>query len=102
MAKYFILTFALVLSSCSLPVKRYELPPPSWYESQNYNSLSYWISYWEKVLQEENRKCYYNFPHDHDYHRYVIKHLDILYNYRSHMELWHRECKYDYKSFQPN
>jgi hypothetical protein len=81
-----------LFASCS--VTRYELPQPTWYESQNYGELTHWIRYWERVLQEENRKCYYNYPHDHNYHRYVIKHLDLLYRYRSHMELRFNTCNY--------
>ena len=97
MVKYKILGIIfilLTLSSCTIPTSAYQLPPPSWYEAQNYGSLTYWIAHWERVLQEENRKCYHNYPHDHRYHRYVIKHLDLLYRYRGHMELRYRTCNY--------
>ena len=90
-----VLMGLILLPCCTYRnIGRYELPPPSWYASQNREQLTYWIRYWERVLQEENRKCYYNYPHDHGYHRYVIKHLDLLYSYRGHMELHYRTCNY--------
>lgn len=90
-----ILAGFILVSCCSYRnIGRYELPAPSWYASQNRDQLTYWIRYWECVLQEENRKCYYNYPHDHNYHRYVIKHLDLLYRYRGHMELRFNTCDY--------
>lgn len=93
MAKLCLLISALLLVSCSVP--RYQLPLPSWYSSLNHSELSHWISYWEKVLQDENRKCHYNFPHDHSYHEYVIRHLNLLYRYRGYMELQYHSCNYN-------
>lgn len=87
-----LICFTFTLVSCGTP--RYQLPPPCWYSAQNHSSLTMWIKHWEGVLQEENRKCHYNYPHDHEYHRYVTRHLDMLYRYRGHMELMYRTCNY--------
>lgn len=93
MAKLGALISALLLVSCSAP--RYQLPTPSWYSSQNYSQLCHWIKHWELVLQDENRKCIGNYPHDHEYHHYVIRHLDLLYRYRGYMELQYHSCNYN-------
>lgn len=87
-----LICLAFTLVSCGTP--RYNLPPNSWYASQNHDQLTYWIQYWERVLQDENKKCAYNFPHDHEYHRYVSRHLNVLYLYRGHMEMRLRTCNY--------
>lgn len=87
-----IIFILLTLSSCATPA--YQLPPSSWYASQNYDQLTYWIQYWEQVLQDENRKCAYNFPHNHEYHRYVSRHLNALYLFRGHMEMRLKTCNY--------
>jgi hypothetical protein len=87
-----LICLAFTLVSCGTP--RYQLPSHCWYSAQNHASLTMWIKHWEAVLQEENRKCYYNYPHNHEYHSYVKEHLRMLYIYRGHMELQFRNCNY--------
>lgn len=81
--------FISLITSCTLRINptAYRLPSAEWYESQNHDELSYWIIYWERVLDNENKKCYHNYPHDHRYHDYVRAHLSNLYNYRAHMNM---------------
>lgn len=87
-----LLVFSLLIVACSAP--RYTLPPNRWYDSLNYTDLSHHIKYWERTLQEENRKCAFNYPHDPEYQSYIRRHLRVLYLYRQTMELNYHSCWY--------
>lgn len=62
----------------------------TYYAESSYENLSAEISYYERMLQRENKRCYSNSPHSHREMERIQQHLKNLYLRRSEMEYFSR------------
>lgn len=85
MKKIILYISFICLSSCVHYTPWY-LPPARYYYNRTQNELTDEIRYYEKLLQKEQRKKYYNYGWNGEREEYYRKHLHNLYLQRSHNE----------------